>query len=275
MPEQKIILSVRNLSKKFTKDIRNNMFYGIQDMLKNRKHSYTTLRKEEFWGLKDINFDLYEGEILAIVGANGSGKTSLMRIISGVYPCDMGQILGLPQQKITSIFALTAGMQMLYTGWENIFLKGALYGMKKEEIENSLSFIEEFSELGSNLDRPLGNYSSGMKARLAYSIALATQPDVFIIDEALAVGDSVFRTKCFEHLKTYAKQPKKGVLLVSNHIRKVLKTADRLIVIDKGEMILNSSNVKEGLLFYINHCLRYLSPELRKQKLEVVQNYDL
>lgn len=251
------------------------MFYGVQDILINRKKNYNTLRKQEFWGLHDVSFDLHAGEILGVVGANGSGKTSLMRVIAGIYPYESGEILGLPQQEITSIFALTAGMENLYTGRENIYLKGALYGMTKAEIAAKIPFIEDFSGLKNRLERPLGNYSSGMKARLAYTIAMATQPDIFIIDEALAVGDTVFQSKCFEHLKNYVKQPDKGVLLVSNNIRKLLKIVNRIVVIDQGEVVLTSDNVKEALIFYVSHCLRDLIPELRKAKLEIIKYYDL
>src|SRR6186997_595606 len=115
MSNSQVILSVREVYKKFTKDIKHNMYYGIKDILIDPKPNYMTLRKHEFWALQNINFDLYEGEILGIVGANGSGKTSLMRLVSGIYPIEKGRILCRPGQKITSVFALKAGMQPLFT----------------------------------------------------------------------------------------------------------------------------------------------------------------
>jgi len=130
-------------------------------------------------------------------------------------------------------------MQPLFTGRENIHIKGAIFGMSKSEIEAKMAFIEDFSELGDKLDVPFGNYSSGMSARLAYSIAIATDPDIFIVDEALAVGDSVFKAKCFDHLKTYVQQPGKGVLFVSNNIRKLLKVSSRILVMDEGKSSTN------------------------------------
>jgi lipopolysaccharide transport system ATP-binding protein len=276
MSEKKVILSVRDVSKKFTKDIRHNMVYGIRDMLFNPLPSYMKLRKKEFWALDRVSFDLNEGEILGIVGANGSGKTSLMRIVAGIYPLDHGKLLGRPGQKITSVFALKAGMQPLFTGRENIYIKGAIFGMTKQEIEDKMEFIESFSELGDKLDVPFGNYSSGMSARLAYSIAIANNPDIFIVDEALAVGDSVFKSKCFEHLKEYVKQPGKGVLFVSNNIRKILKVASRVLVMDEGKIIFESGeDVKEALHFYVNNCLRHLDEDKRIAMLETVEYYDL
>ena len=145
----------------------------------------------------------------------------------------------------------------------------------KKEIEDKIDFIEAFSELQGQLDRPLGNYSSGMRARLAYSIALATEPDIFIIDEALAVGDSLFQTKCFEYLKTYVQQPDKAVLFVSNHIRKVQKLANRILVMNQGQIIYESTAIKEALIHYITHCLKHLDEEQRKAKLEKVKEYNL
>ncbi len=275
MNNEQVILSVQEVYKKFTKDIKYNMFYGIRDMLFNPASEYMTLRKNEFWALQNINFNLNEGEILGIVGANGSGKTSLMRLIAGIYPLDKGQILGRPGQKITSVFALKAGMQPLFTGRENIHIKGALFGMTRNDIETKMSFIEEFSELGNKLDVPFGNYSSGMSARLAYSIAIANDPDVFIVDEALAVGDSVFKSKCFEHLKNYVKQPGKGVLFVSNNIHKLLKVASRVIVMDEGKIIYESSDIQKALHFYIENCLRHVDPVRRQKMLETVEYYDM
>jgi len=167
-------------------------------------------------------------------------------------------------------------MQPLFTGRENIHIKGAIFGMSKEEIEEKMPFIEEFSELGDKLDVPFGNYSSGMSARLAYAVAIATEPDVFIVDEALAVGDSVFKAKCFDHLKEYVKQPGKGVLFVSNNIRKLLKVATRVLVMDDGKIIHESTgDIRGTLTFYVNNCLRHLDEKKRKNKLDVVTDYDL
>lgn len=278
MDKENVILSIHNLNKKFSKDIRSNMIYGLQDLLYNivgYQPKYDRLRANEFWALKDINLDLRSGEILSVVGANGSGKTTLMRIISGIYPLDSGTIKIIPGHKITPIFALRAGMQPLFTGRENISIKGAMFGMSKDEIEQKMEFITNFSELGERLDRPYGNYSSGMQARLAYSVAIATEPDIFIIDEALAVGDSVFKSKCFDHLKNYVKQPGKGVLFVSNNIRKVLKISSRVAILDEGKLIYNSTDIGTALDFYIRNCLKDIDSVQRANKLKRIKDYDL
>lgn len=269
------LLSIRGVKKKFAKDIRYNLYYGIKDILLGDTKSYQQLRRHEFWALQDVSFELREGEILGIVGANGSGKTSLMRLIAGIYTLEEGEILTRAQAKVTAVFALKSGMEPLYTGRENIYLKGALYGMSKEEIDRRMGFIEDFCELGDKLDTPLGNYSSGMGARLAYAIAVATQPNIFIIDEALAVGDSVFKTKCFEHLQEFVQQPSSGVLFVSNNIRKILKIATRVIVMDGGRVIMDSCDIKSALTFYIDNCLQHLDAEAKETRLRTVKYYDL
>lgn len=277
--EQKPLISVRGLSKKFSRDIKYNMYYGLLDVLSSSKKAANTkerpaLRKHEFWALDDIDLDLFPGEILSVVGANGSGKTTLMRLISNVYPKDYGSIKGRAGLKITAVFALNAGMQSLYTGRENIYIKGAMYGMSQEEIDRQLTFITEFSELGSKLDTPFGNYSSGMKARLSYAIALATEPDVFIIDEALAVGDSAFKAKCFANLRSFVSQPDKAVIFVSNHINKVMKIATRTLVMREGKLIYNSSNIKEALEFYLNNSSDLLGEQRQQRKLKKIQDYE-
>ncbi len=274
----KPLLSVRNLHKKFSRDIKYNLYYGLQGIFADTvgfKTNYMKLRKKEFWGLANINLDLYPGEILAVVGANGSGKTTLMRLISNIYHLDVGSITGQPSQKITPVFSLAVGMHPLFSGKENIYIKGSMYGMTKSEIDAKMDFIKEFSELEDHLDEPFGNYSSGMRARLAYAIALATDPNIFIIDEALAVGDSVFKAKCFENMKDFVRQPNKAVIFVSNHIRKVLMVATRVLVLNKGQLIYNSTDIKEALNFYILNCLDHLEEEQKQIQLKIVQEYDL
>ncbi|MFT4536752.1 MAG: lipopolysaccharide transport system ATP-binding protein, partial [Saprospiraceae bacterium] len=273
--EKKILLSAEHLYKKFSKDLKSSLYYGMLDVvgsLVNRSKPELRLRKHEFWAVQDLSLQVKEGEILAVIGANGSGKTTLMRLIANIYPIDYGQVILNGDYKITPIFALSAGMQPLFTGRENIFIKGAMLGMSKAQIMEKMDFIIDFFERKDFLDTPFGNYSSGMKARLAYSVAIATDPDLFIIDEALAVGDSEFKAKCYDHLKEYVKQSNKAVLFVSNSMKKVLEVATRVVVIDNGVIIFNSENIYEALTFYINNCLGpNLDERTRKIKLEKIR----
>lgn len=276
--EARTLLTVTGLSKRFTKDVRRSMLYGIGDLAKQMiglRPDRSKLRKGEFYGLKKIDLDLREGEILAVVGVNGSGKTTLMRLIAGIYEPDTGSVQGQPNLDITAIFALSAGMQALFTGRENVYIKGAMYGMSKEQIDEKMAFIEEFSELEDRIDRPFGNYSSGMKARLSYSIAMATEPDIFIIDESLAVGDSAFKAKCLENLKEFVQQPGKAVIFVSNQIGKVLKVADRLLVMERGQIIHRTEDIADGLDFYIRNCYKSFGKKKQEAKIEKIRNYEL
>lgn len=275
---QKTLLTIRNLHKKFCKDIRYNLMHGTRDMFEQAigwESDYMTLRKKEFWSLSGINLDIREGDILAVIGANGSGKTTLMRLISGIYPIQQGEMQFSPHTRVTPIFALRSGMHPLFTGRENIHIKGAMYGMTKEQIEEKMDFIIDFSDLGDFLDMPLGNYSSGMKARLAYTVAIATDPNIFIIDEALAVGDSLFKAKCFDHLQEFVKQPGRAVIFVSNHIHKVLRLANRVVILDKGKKIFESSDIPESVDYYMNNCLGRLDEQSRKHMLDRVKFYEL
>ncbi|MCB9275318.1 MAG: ABC transporter ATP-binding protein [Lewinellaceae bacterium] len=276
--ERKVLVEVKDVSKKFCKDLKANMYYGIKDVVRQTfglsPHN-DSLRQHEFWALNGVSFNVHEGEILAVIGANGSGKTTLMRLISGIYSIDKGQININGVGKTTAIFALNAGMNPLFTGLENIYLKGAMFGLTKKELQEKLDFIIEFSELKEFLNSPVGNYSSGMKARLAYSVAIATEPNLFIIDEALAVGDSLFKAKCYEHLQEYVKQPNKAVIYVTNRIRKVMAVASRVVILDKGKLIYDNTNATEALEFYINNCLQGLSEELRETRLRRVQEFEM
>lgn len=266
---RKIVLEVKRLSKKFPKDLRANMVYGFQDFVRlffNRPLHTEQLRAGEFWALKDINFTLHEGEILAIIGVNGSGKTTLMRIIAGIYKADAGYTQLNKQLRITSLFALKTGMHSLFTGRENVYVKGAMYGLSKEEIDAKMDFIIDFSELHDFIDTPFGNYSSGMGARLAFAIAIATDPDLLILDEALAVGDMVFRTKCFAYIEDYIQQEKKSVLIVTNNPNKVRKMATRMMIIHKGQQLFEATDTQKAMLFFVENCINGL-PEKEKEKM--------
>jgi lipopolysaccharide transport system ATP-binding protein len=273
-----VLLEIRGLTKKFCKNLKYNMYYGILDLLRGglgMRVASETLRPQEFFALKDINLDIREGEIVAFIGANGSGKTTLMRLISGIYTLDTGTITRYGVRNVTSIFALNAGMSPLFTGRENIYLKGALFGMSRREIDARMDFIVSFSELEEFLDTPVGNYSSGMKARLAYSVAIATEPDLFIIDEALAVGDTLFKAKCYEHLHEYVQTPGRAVIYVTNRISKVLNIANRVVILDRGHIIYDEPDAAAGLEYYIQNCLKGLDEKTKSLRMRRIRDFEM
>lgn len=192
------------------------------------------LEFKRFHALQDISFEVKKGEHLAILGFNGAGKSTLLKTIVGVYKPTSGKIE--KQGVIAPLLELGAGFDPNYSGKENIFLYGAILGYSRDYIQSKYDEIVEFSELGNFINVPLKNYSSGMRARLGFSIATAVEPDVLILDEVLSVGDAKFRTKS---LKKVQSMFEKGVtvLFVSHSIDQVKAICDTAILLDHGKII--------------------------------------
>ena len=192
------------------------------------------LEYKKFDALKDINFEVKKGEHLAILGFNGAGKSTLLKTIVGVYKPTTGKVE--KQGVIAPLLELGAGFDPNYSGKENIFLYGAILGYSREYIQSKYDEIVEFSELGHFIDVPLKNYSSGMKARLGFSIATAVDPDVLILDEVLSVGDAKFRTKSLKKVQSMFESGV-TVLFVSHSIEQVKAICDTAILLDHGKII--------------------------------------
>jgi len=232
-----IVVSARNISKKFCKKLRQGMAYGITDLSKNIigiKPDSSKLRQDEFWALDDITFNIKRGEALGIIGANGSGKTTLLRLLNGIFPPDAGLIT--IKGNVGSLIAVGAGFHPHMTGRENIFLNGTILGMSKNELQSKFDEIVDFSELGDFLDAPVSTYSSGMRVRLGFSVAVKIRPEILMIDEVLSVGDQKFRRKARNEMD---KLLNSGVTLifVSHNMHEVLGITERAIWIDKGKIL--------------------------------------
>lgn len=204
------------------------------------------LRYQEFWALEDISFTLNRGDRLGILGLNGAGKSTLLKIIAGVLKPTEGTVTA--KGKIVPLLELGAGFDAQYTGAENIYLYGAVLGYSKEFISEKYDEIVKFSELGGFIDVPVKNYSSGMKARLGFSIATIVEPEILILDEVLSVGDAKFRKKSEKKILSMLE---KGitVLFVSHSIDQVLKICDKAIILDQGKLIAQGE-VKEVCKIY-------------------------
>jgi|GEM_PF-1750552 len=266
------VLRVENVSKKFCAHLRWSMLYGILDAVKFALglKLNQNLRRHEFRALDRVSLELKKGEILGLLGRNGSGKTTLMRIIAGIYPADTGSVE--VHGRIASLFAVTAGMNPLFTGRENIFVRGAFFGMSTDEIRSKLDWIIEFSELGEFIDAPMGTYSSGMRARLGYSIAVATNPDLLIVDEGLAVGDAAFRNKCFHHLREISADC--GIIFISHNINQINKVANRVLVLEKGVVIHRDEDVASGIDFYMRRGAASIQAERQGDTIQAVEFKD-
>lgn len=192
------------------------------------------LEYKKFYALKNINFEVKKGEHLAIMGLNGAGKSTLLKVIVGVYKPNIGTVE--KQGVIAPLLELGAGFDPNYTGEENIYLYGAILGYDREYIASKFDEIVEFSELGRFIKVPIKNYSSGMKARLGFSIATAVEPDVLILDEVLSVGDAGFRKKCLAKVRSLFDDGV-TVLFVSHSIDQVKAICDKAILLEHGEIV--------------------------------------
>ena len=188
----------------------------------------------EFYALKHVSFSMKRGESLALIGRNGSGKSTMLKVISGVMYPSGGSVA--VNGEIAPMIELGAGFDPNYTGKENIFLYGAILGYNREYLERKYDEIVAFSELGKFIDVPLKNYSSGMKARLGFSIATAVEPDILILDEVLSVGDARFRKKSLAKVQSMFDQGV-TVLFVSHNIQQVKAICDTAILLEKGHII--------------------------------------
>lgn len=196
------------------------------------------LRFQEFWALNDISFELKKGDRLGILGFNGAGKSTLLKVIAGVLKPTNGKVSS--KGKIVPLLELGAGFDKDYTGVENIYLYGAMLGYSKEFLREKYDEIVEFSELGEFINVPVKNYSSGMKARLGFSIATVVEPDILILDEVLSVGDAKFKKKSEKRIKDMFS---KGVtvLFVSHSLKQVQSLCNRAILLEKGQLIADGS----------------------------------
>jgi lipopolysaccharide transport system ATP-binding protein len=188
-------------------------------------------RKKKFWALKDVTFSLHKGEILGVIGRNGAGKTTLLQLLAGITAPDRGRIVN--PGYTASLLSLQAGFVWYLTGRENTILSGLMLGIGLPTIRERMEDIREFSGLGEFFDQPISSYSSGMSARLGFSIAFHLDPDILLIDEVLGVGDEAFRVKSAEKMKEKLRSDKTAVF-ASHHIPMVEDLCDRTVWIEDG-----------------------------------------
>lgn len=258
VPNSDVVLSVKGVSKKFCRDFKQSLLYGIRDITGElfglRGTSNEKLRKKEFLALNDVSFELRRGEALGLVGKNGSGKSTLLRIIAGLIKPDKGEVR--VNGRIAPLIALGAGFNPVLTGRENVYANMSILGLSKEEIHERFDEVIEFAEIADAIDAPVQSYSSGMQARLGFASAIHTDPDILLIDEVLAVGDSKFRAKCFRKLDALRKK-QASFILVSHNSGSILTVCESALYLKSGNVIKlgdSSSVVKayEEELFLIN-----------------------
>jgi len=230
-----LVLDINHIYKKFSRNYnhsRKQLLRNLWQSLQGRLADNNTLSPNEFWALQNVSLQLKQGETVGLIGLNGSGKSTLLKLISGIYLPDGGQIN--IQGEVGGLIELNTGIQPSMSGRDNIFVKGALLGRSRAEMSALYDEIVAFAELEAFIHAPVRTYSSGMKARLGFSIAIHMQPDIFLIDEVLSVGDFRFRQKCLDRVNELREQM--SVIFVSHSMNQVLLFCDRVIVLNKGQV---------------------------------------
>lgn len=229
-----IILQAENLGKRYRLGTGQSLARKLKAVLKGQFAKVTEPRPEEFWALRDVSFAIERGQIVGLIGRNGAGKSTLLKILSRITAPTTGrvQITG----RISSLLEVGTGFQPDLTGRENIFLNGSILGMHKAEIVRKFDEIVAFAELQKFVDTPVKRYSSGMYMRLAFAVAAHLDPDILILDEVLAVGDSAFHRKCLGKMGQVAGEGR-TVLMVSHNLPSILSLCDRCLFLEQGRLV--------------------------------------
>ncbi|MDF3864458.1 ABC transporter ATP-binding protein [Pseudomonas denitrificans (nom. rej.)] len=228
---QPLAISIKGVSKFY------KLYSANKDRLKEALHPLGKKYHEDYYAIRDLSLDIQRGEILGIVGRNGCGKSTLLKLVSRVLQPSEGTIE--VNGNITALLELGAGFNPEFTGRENIHFYSTILGLSSEEIEQLAPAVIEFADLGQFIDQPVKTYSSGMKSRLGFAVAVHVEPDILILDEVLAVGDAVFKRKCFAKMEEFFKAGK-TVLFVSHDTNSVNKLCTRAVLLHGGNIILDA-----------------------------------
>ena len=225
-------IEVRNINKQFVLRHTRSMKEAFVWLAKGRKGDLS----EKFHALKGVSLDIEEGESVALLGLNGSGKSTLLKHISGVMRPDTGTVG--TRGRVAGLIEVGAGFHHDLSGRDNVYLNGAILGMTEDEIDEKFDSIVEFSEIGQFIDTEVKFYSSGMYLRLAFSVAVHTNPEVFLVDEILAVGDEPFQKKCIAKIRELAEEGK-TLVVVSHDLDLVSKICERGVLLEHGQVVMD------------------------------------
>lgn len=219
-------------------EVRNlNKVYKLYDKPSDRFKEALRLTKKEYkehYALRNVDMSIFQGETVGIIGTNGSGKSTILKIITGVLNPTSGNVK--VNGRISALLELGAGFDMEYNGIENVYLNGTMIGFSEEEIEAKLPEILEFADIGDYVYQPVKTYSSGMFVRLAFAVAINIDPEILIVDEALSVGDVFFQAKCYRKFEEF-KEKGKTILFVSHDLSSISKYCDRVYLLNQGELL--------------------------------------
>lgn len=248
------------------------LYNSPKDRLKEALHPFGKKRHREFYALKNINLEVKKGEILGIVGRNGSGKSTLLKIIAGVVQPNSGKVV--VNGEVSALLELASGMNPEYDGLQNIYFGGIMMGFTREEMKAKIDDIIAFADIGDFINQPLKTYSSGMKARLGFALAINVKPEILVVDEVLSVGDDLFKRKCFAKIEELFKSGC-TVFFVSHSTPNVVEICTKAILVDKGELILEGpapfvTRYYQKLLYALPATLK----EIREEIIQLNMNQD-
>jgi lipopolysaccharide transport system ATP-binding protein len=235
-PSPDLAIRVDHISKKFCRNLRKSMRYGMHDIGRNLLRMGTKpdkLRKDEFWAVDGVSFEVHRGETLGIIGPNGSGKSTILKMLNGIFMPDRGRIE--INGRVGALIEVGAGFHPMLTGRENIYVNAAILGMTKEEVDEKFDDIIEFADIGDFIDTPVKHYSSGMYVRLGFAVAVHCEPDVLLVDEVLAVGDVGFRAKCYNKIAELMKNC--AVVIVSHSLPIIGRMCTKCLVLNNSHSI--------------------------------------
>jgi lipopolysaccharide transport system ATP-binding protein len=239
-----VVISVQNVSKVY--HLYQHPFHRVLGAL-----AISRKQKAEFWALRNINLRVEKGEVFALLGPNGSGKSTLLQIISGILQPTSGRVHC--SGRIAALLELGAGFNPEFSGRENVYLNGEILGLSRKELDQAFPRIEAFAEIGQFIDRPVKEYSSGMYVRLAFSTAIHIDPEVLIVDEALAVGDAIFASRCVQKFDELRRK-KVTVFLVAHDLGLIKRLADRAAFMLDGRIVMQGSP-KDAVNQYVGFVL--------------------
>lgn len=256
-----VLIRAEHVSKKFCRSMRRSLWYGLKDVgsalvpwsdpTKGGLRSvddFPELRRDEFMAVKDVSFELRRGQCLGLIGHNGAGKSTLLKILNGLIPPDGGRITA--KGRVAALIELSAGFNPVLTGRENIYSEASLLGFSRSETDAKFDRIVDFAEMSEFLDMPVQNYSSGMRVRLGFAVAAQMEPDIFLIDEILAVGDVAFRFKCLNAISELMRSA--AVIFVSHTMTQIFRLCSELIVLDHGAVTFQGTDLAEGVSRYLS-----------------------
>ncbi len=239
------LVRVSGVSKKFCLSLKKSLWYGLCDMgreLTGRRRGSgkqgsegddrAGLRPKEFWAVNNVSFELKRGECLGLIGRNGAGKTTLLKMLNGLIKPDAGKIA--MRGRVGALISLGAGFNPILTGRENIYVNASVLGLTKREIDAKMDEIIDFAEIGDFLDTPVQNYSSGMAVRLGFAVATALNPDILLLDEVLAVGDTRFRAKCYNRIGKVLSQA--AVIFVAHDMNQIGRVCNKVMLLNHGRL---------------------------------------